>query len=248
MQSPSERIIVALDDLSSFAALKIARDLSGRVAGFKINSLFTGAGPTIINELAPFGPVMLDCKFHDIPNTVRLHCAEATHHGVNFMTIHALGGVEMMAEAMRGVRETIAGNPKARTTPKVLAITILTSQNLELLRQLLPLRVEYSLDDMTLHLAQRAKEAGVDGVVCSPREARSVREAVGPDFLIVCPGIRPAGSEAGDQKRIDTPRSALENGADFLVVGRPVTKPQPRFNTSMEAFDALVGELAESTV
>jgi orotidine-5'-phosphate decarboxylase len=207
-----ERLIVALDVPTADEARALVDRLAGQVGMFKIGSqLFTAAGPDIVREIVARGEkVFLDLKYHDIPNTVAGAVASASRLGVSLLTLHGLGGRAMM-EAAEGALPAIG--------LRLLAITILTSHDEAALQEV---GVLLSLTDAVRRLARLAKEAGIDGVVASPHEVGHIREACGKGFLIVAPGIRPAGSQAGDQARLATPATALAAGADYLVVGRPI--------------------------
>ena len=213
---------------------------------FKVGSeLFTAEGPVPVRYLVTTGQrVFLDLKFHDIPNTVRAAAREAAELGVSMVNVHASGGRKMMEAALEGARSAgaVVGD-EAR--PKVLAVTILTSLES---RDLEELGISGTPVEAVIRMARLAQSAGLDGVVASPREISAIRQACGPGFLIVTPGIRPAsalhhpvrGSAAtDDQARIATPASAILAGADYLVVGRPITgAPDP-----VAAADAIVAEM-----
>lgn len=209
-----ERLIVAVDVPTAEEARAFVRRLAGQVGMFKIGSqLFTAAGPDIVREIVARGEkVFLDLKYHDIPNTVAGAVGSASRLGVSLLTLHGLGGRAMM-EAATGSLPAIG--------MRLLAVTILTSHEEAGLQEV---GVLLSLPDSVRRLARLAKEAGIDGVVASPHEVGLIREACGKGFLIVTPGIRPAGSRAGDQARLATPAAALAAGADYLVVGRPITE------------------------
>jgi orotidine-5'-phosphate decarboxylase len=209
-----ERLIVAVDVPTADEARALVDRLAGQVGMFKIGSqLFTAAGPDIVREIVGRGEkVFLDLKYHDIPNTVAGAVSSASRLGVSFLTLHGLGGRAMM-EAAEGALPAIG--------MRLLVITILTSHDEAALQEV---GVLLSLTDSVRRLARLAKEAGIDGVVASPHEVGLIREACGKAFLIVTPGIRPAGSQAGDQARLATPATALAAGADYLVVGRPITE------------------------
>lgn len=215
MKPTSARIIVALDYDRPAAALELAGRLDPGACRLKIGKeLFTRAGPALVEQLIGRGfDVFLDLKFHDIPNTVARACAAAAELGVWMLNVHAQGGRRMM-EAARDALE--ASGPR----PRLIAVTVLTSLSDADLR-------EIGYNDTAAAVAKRlaalAAEAGLDGVVCSAREGPALRQACGDDFLLVTPGIRPAGIEGGDQRRVTTPADAVRNGADFLVVGRPIT-------------------------
>jgi orotidine-5'-phosphate decarboxylase len=218
MMVARDRLIVALDVPDAAAARGLARRLSGEVGMFKVGSqLFTAAGPGIARELVADGQqVFLDLKFHDIPNTVAGGVAAAAELGASLVTIHAAGGtamIEAAAEAARG------------TSTRVLAITVLTSLDA---RALEAIGLDGGVEATVTRLARLAAEAGAHGVVASPHEVRVLRAAQGAGFLVVTPGIRPAGAARGDQSRAATPASALAAGADYLVVGRPIlAAPDP---------------------
>jgi orotidine-5'-phosphate decarboxylase len=211
--NPRERLIVALDVPKAEAARSLVDRLAGRVGLFKVGSqLFTAAGPGLVHEIVARGEkVFLDLKFHDIPNTVAGAVASACRLGVSLVDVHGLGGKAML--------EAAVGALPAMGT-RLLVITILTSHDEDTLGEI---GVNGKVAESVRRLALLAREAGADGVVASPHEVPLVREACGGGFLIVTPGIRPAGAAAGDQARLATPRAALQAGADYLVVGRPIT-------------------------
>ncbi|MBU0506598.1 MAG: orotidine-5'-phosphate decarboxylase [bacterium] len=211
------KIVVALDVSTFDQAKKLIDELTGHVGVFKVGKqLFTRLGPTIVEYIKKQGgQVFLDLKFHDIPNTVRGACHAAGDLDVDFLTIHTMGGFEMMRAARQGVIDS--GNEKT----KVLGVTILTSINQDVLREDLNLKVP--LGEQVLHLAKLAQMAGIQGVVASPKEITLIREHTEKDFLIVTPGIRPTWYQKDDQKRTMTPKDAIEAGADYIVIGRPIT-------------------------
>ncbi len=224
-----DRLIVALDVPKADAARVLVDRLSGRVGLFKVgNQLFTAAGPELVREIVGRGEkVFLDLKYHDIPNTVAGAVASASRLGVSLVDVHGLGGRAMM--------EAAVGALPAMGT-RLLAITILTSHDDETLDEI---GVNGSVVESVRRLAELAKDAGTDGVVASPQEVGMIREACGRDFLIVTPGIRPAGAAPGDQARPATPAAALSAGADYLVVGRPITEAAD----PGAAADAIVAEM-----
>jgi orotidine-5'-phosphate decarboxylase len=194
----------------------MARRLRGAVGLFKVgNQLFTAEGPRAIEKLAGLGfGTFLDLKFHDIPNTVAgAVAAAAALPKVRLMTLHASGGAAMM----RAAREAVAGKKRR---PALLGVTILTSLDAAALRRV---GISGSPASRAVALARLAKQSGLDGVVASAHEARAIRRACGPKFLIVVPGVRPARASPNDQSRVATPAQAIRNGADYLVVGRPIT-------------------------
>jgi orotidine-5'-phosphate decarboxylase len=231
------RLIVALDLPTAHAAARLAERLEGRAGVFKVGfELFSAEGPVLPRSLAARGErVFLDLKFHDIPNTVRSASREAARLGVSMFNVHALGGSKMMEAAGEGALEGRLGGKR----PLVLAVTLLTSLSAADLRELgIPGRPE----ETVIRLALLAQSAGVDGVVASAREARAIRGACGPDFKIVTPGIRPASFAPQDQARVSTPADAIRAGADYLVVGRPITAaPDPA-----SAADAIVAEINQA--
>jgi orotidine-5'-phosphate decarboxylase len=187
---------------------------------FKVGSqLFTTEGPRAVQKLAGLGfDIFLDLKFHDIPNTVAGAVAAAANlPRVRLLTLHASGGVKMMQAAREAVSESVKGK---NTRPALLAVTILTSLNA---KGLLSIGMPGSLSSRALALARLAKQVGMDGVVASSHEVRAIRKACGPKFLIVVPGVRPAGASLDDQSRVATPTECIRAGADYLVVGRPIT-------------------------
>jgi orotidine-5'-phosphate decarboxylase len=219
----ADRLIVALDVNSRENALSLVAALRPKVHRFKIGvELFTACGPPLVREiLEKGGQVFLDLKFHDIPNTVARAAVAAARLGVGMFTIHLSGGAMM---ARRAVDELEAHCQVYRVPrPKVLGVTVLTSLSAQDLEQL---GVGRSMEDQVVTLAEMGKAAGVDGIVCSPLEAGILREACGREFLNVTPGIRPEGGETDDQSRTLTPRAAIQAGADFLVVGRPIVKSE----------------------
>jgi len=214
------KIFVALDVETKEKALEIVGDLRGLGACFKIGKqLFTSTGPELVREIAGMGEdVFLDLKYHDIPNTVAKAGAAAAQLGVKIFNVHASGGRKMM-EAVRSEMEKIQ-NP-----PLVLAVTILTSLGEEDIREV---GFDRTIPEQIAKLAKLAKDSGMDGVVASPLEIELIRETCGPDFKILTPGIRPAFAAVNDQKRIATPAEALRKGADYLVIGRPITAAENR--------------------
>jgi len=233
-----EKIIIALDVGTKREALALAEALNdARV--FKIGlELFTAEGPALLEETVRLGKKpFLDLKYHDIPNTVSGAVRSATRKGVYMLTLHTSGGAEMMAAAARAAREESAGTGEQR--PTLLGVTVLTSLKDEELRRI---GFAHAVADQVLRLAVLAKDSGLDGVVCSPHEIESIKRECGDDFLVVTPGIRPAWAAAQDQKRIMTPAEAIGKGADYLVIGRPITgAPSPQ-----EAFLKVLAELEES--
>lgn len=217
MLRPSAHLIVALDVPDLVSARRWVRRLAGHVEFFKIGSqLFTAEGPRAVREVMRTGArVFLDLKFHDIPNTAAQAALAAAELGVAMLTVHAAGGVEMMA----AVRAALARRFGERERPRVVAVTMLTSLER---RAMGLLGFRGDVERNVLRLARLAQAAGMDGVVGAPREIRALRRACGEKLLIVTPGIRPAGSGRSDQARIATPAAAVRAGANYLVVGRPI--------------------------
>ena len=216
-----EKRIIALDYSSQEEALALVGVLGEEAAYYKVGmELFYSSGGDIVRHLKAAGKkVFLDLKLHDIPNTVGHSVASVTRLGVNLITVHAGGGRAMMQAAARYAK--ITADELEVERPKILAVTVLTSFDDKGWQEIgghLPIQ------DHVLELASLAKEAGVDGVVASPKEATSIREMAGDDFLIVTPGIRPAFAQTDDQKRIATPSQAFKDGASMLVIGRPITQ------------------------
>lgn len=218
-----EKIVVALDVPTTEAALHLADLLHGHAGVFKVGlELFSAQGPAVVRELVERGArVFLDLKLHDIPHTVRGAAREVARLGVSMMTIHASGGRAMMQAALEGVQEGARGG----RPPLVLGVTVLTSLANE---DLAEIGWKESSEAAVLHLAGLAQAAGLGGVVASPREAAFIRRSCGSAFTIVTPGIRPEAAARDDQARASTPSAAIRAGADFLVVGRPITQaPDP---------------------
>jgi orotidine-5'-phosphate decarboxylase len=221
----NNKLIIALDVETSGKALDLVNQLHSVAGMFKVGSqLFTSAGPQIVRDiLAHDSKVFLDLKFHDIPHQVAGAARSAAELGVSLFTIHASGGSEMMRRAVDSVNEVAA---KGGTRPAVLAISVLTSLDATILAQI---GVTSTPSESVLRLVKLAEASGVDGVVASPQEIKTIRELVAkPEFLVVTPGIRPSTNEPGDQKRVATPSAAIAAGASYLVVGRPITgAPDP---------------------
>ncbi len=210
------RVIVALDYASGGEALDFAQRLDPLRCRVKVGKeLFTAAGPELVRQLAGHGfEVFLDLKYHDIPNTVASACKAAAGLGAWMINVHAGGGRTMMQAA----REALAGLAKP---PKLIAVTVLTSMAAEDLREV---GHDEAPEVLVERLARLAADSGMDGVVCSAQEAARLRKSCGPAFCLVTPGIRLADSASDDQKRIVTPQAAIAAGADYLVIGRPITR------------------------
>ena len=231
-----DAIIVALD-CDRETALDLADKLEGKAVWVKVGmTLFYRYGPTIVDEMRARGlRVFLDLKLHDIPFQIRGAALSASLTGADILSIHGLGGADMIAQGRAGVEEAAEQRGGERT--RLVAISVLTSMDQEALASI---GVEADVADEVARLAQLAYGAGSDGIVCSPQEAAQMRELLGPDALIVCPGVRPAGADVGDQKRVATPAATIAAGASKLVVGRPITHA----DDPAAAFEAIVAELA----
>jgi orotidine-5'-phosphate decarboxylase len=214
-------VIIALDCSDREQACALARSLAPDAGLFKIGlEMFVRFGPAIVADLAAHGRgIMLDLKLHDIPNTVQRAASNLAALGAELLTVHASGGPAMLAAACEGVRT--AASELGRPAPRVLAVTVLTSIDAAMLAH--ALGVARPVTDQVVSLARMARDAGCDGAVASPHEIAAVRSACGPEFLVVTPGVRPGWAASGDQRRVMTPRAALDAGADYLVIGRPVT-------------------------
>lgn len=210
------RVIVALDYPDARPALALVARLDPAACRLKVGKeLFTAAGPELVRELVGKGfGVFLDLKFHDIPNTVAAACRASAELGVWMLNVHASGGRKMMEAAREAV-------DSSSHKPLLIAVTVLTSMDEAGLHEI---GVARSPREQVLHLAGLAQQSSLDGVVCSAQEAADLRTNFGQDFALVTPGIRPAGADAGDQSRIMTPAKAIQAGADYLVIGRPITQ------------------------
>lgn len=210
------QVFVALDYPTAAAAWPLIDQLRPSQCGLKVGKeLFTAAGPEFIRQLVQRGfKVFLDLKFHDIPNTVAKAVTAAAELGVWMVNVHASGGTRMMTAA----REALADLPQR---PLLIAVTVLTSMSAD---DLAELGVKHSVAEQVQHLARLAAQSGLDGVVCSAHEAAQLKAQFGDDFVLVTPGIRPVGSDAGDQRRIMTPEQAAALGIEVLVIGRPITQ------------------------
>ena len=224
-------VFVAIDTPDLSAAIALGRSLVGYVGGLKVGLEFVNAnGPEGVKAIVALGaPVFLDVKFHDIPNTVAGASRAVANLGTAIFNVHASGGAAMLRAAKDAVKDF--PNP-----PAMIAVTVLTSiddAELDRIGQKGPPL------DQVLRLAKLTKDSGGDGVVCSPQEIKAVRAACGPDFLIVTPGIRPAGADLADQKRVMTPAEAMAAGADILVIGRPITGAKAPAQAAQEIVSGL---------
>jgi orotidine-5'-phosphate decarboxylase len=236
------RIMLALDLDSREKAEEWVHKMKLHVGFFKIGlQLFTLAGAELVRSVRARGArIFLDVKYHDIPNTVAKACEAACALGIDFVNVHALGGKAMIRAAAHALKES-STRMRSQNKPVLLAVTILTSHDAKSLRE--DVGLKKSPEKEVLRLAKMAQAAGAEGVVCSPKEVQAVRRACGRDFIIVTPGIRPAGTPKQDQKRTLTAAQAIAKGADYVVVGRPITgAPDPveaARNLSMEIQTAL---------
>jgi orotidine-5'-phosphate decarboxylase len=231
-------IIVALDVPTAEAALRLVEQLAPVAGGFKIGSeLFTGAGPDMVRRIRGLGaPVFLDLKFHDIPNTVAKAVAAAVRLDVQMLTVHASGGMEMLKAAEQAALES--ARQLGYAPPLVLAVTVLTSLDTNALSQI---GLDPDISRQVRRLANLANQAGLRGLVCSPKEVAEVRKMLPASTQLVIPGIRPQTAPADDQKRTLSPREALVLGANWLVIGRPICAAEdPR-----AAAEEILKEIAE---
>jgi orotidine-5'-phosphate decarboxylase len=213
--SARDRLIVALDVPNAAEAQKLVRAIGDSACIYKIGKqLFTSEGPSLVRDLVSSGrKVFLDLKYHDIPNTVASAVRSAAELNVAMITVHASGGSKML----RAAAEAAAQSP---AKPLMLAVTVLTSMADEDLHEI---GIAGLAQDQVLKLAKLAEQSGIGGLVASPSELKALRKAIGQELKIVTPGVRPAGSDRGDQARVASPADAIANGADYIVVGRPIT-------------------------
>jgi len=216
------KVIVALDYANEEQALAFVNKVNPELCKLKVGKeLFTAAGPRFVEGLVSKGfSVFLDLKFHDIPNTVMKACKAASELGVWMLNVHALGGQAMLQAAKEGVKGSQS---------KLIAVTILTSMGKDDLEQI---GIQTgSVQEQVVKLAMLSKNSGLDGVVCSAKEVKVLRNSLGNEFLLVTPGIRPAGSDLTDQKRVMTPAEAITAGSSYLVIGRPITQADSPIDT-----------------
>ena len=271
---PKDRIIVALDVPNLANALPLVEQLAPEVGMFKVGSqLYTAEGPAVIKTIQERGGgIFLDLKYHDIPNTVAEASREAIKLGVQMFNVHCSGGIAMMQVAVKAAEETVAGaETMLASRPVILGVTVLTSLDYATLYRMgfVTGFTTAEIDEQARRrggfwnkeaqeelerehvralvktLAQLAKEAGLDGVVASPQEIRVIREACGPNFLIVTPGIRLAGAEQHDQARVGTPRGAIAAGADYLVTGRPILQAPDPVEAAKHIAEEITAAMAE---
>ena len=232
MTSPRSPVIVAVDCADAASALALARRLDPRACRVKVGKeLFVAAGPRLVDDLQELGfELFLDLKFHDIPNTVAAAVRRAAELGVWMVNVHASGGRRML-------EASVAALADRRARPRLIGVTVLTSMEAS---DFAELGVRRSIEEQVVYLAGLCAECGLDGVVCSAREATALRARLPRPFQLVTPGIRPAGSARDDQRRVVTPVDALRDGSDFLVIGRPITAAEDPA-TALEAINRSIG-------
>ncbi len=240
-EQAKEKIIVALDVPTRAQALELVAKLYDDVGAFKIGmQLYNAEGPSIVHDIQKQGgKVFIDLKLHDIPNTVAEATKVLTGLQAFIMTLHASGGKKMLAAAAQSARENV---PESGRKPLVVAVTVLTSLSQQEFTD--EIGIERPIAEQVVNWAKLAQAAGLDGVVASPQEIDVIRQACGKDFVIITPGIRPLWAAANDQSRIMTPKQAVEAGADYLVIGRPITA-QP---DQAEAAKRIVAEIMEAEI
>jgi len=236
----TSRLIIAMDFAEKNQALALSEQLDPKRCRLKIGKeMYTRFGPDLVKQLQSSGfDIFLDLKFHDIPNTVAKACAAAADLGVWMVNLHTSGGRKMMQAAADTLQSY------GDSAPLLTGVTVLTSMSLEEMHET---GVEGTIEQRVLNLAKLAKDSGLDGVVCSALEAERLRTEIGNDFKLVTPGIRPAGSDKGDQHRIMTPVDALKAGSDYLVIGRPVTQASDPLKVMCDIADSIDLWLAEQS-
>ncbi len=227
-----DHICLALDTSDLEEIKETVHDLKDLVGYFKIHTAFTNHGPQVIQEIKKNGgKIFLDLKFHDIPNTVAEYARAAARFGVDIFNLHASGGHDMMKAAVLAAREE--AEISCTIPPKIIAVTVLTSLDEE---DLTSIGMRGSTDEQVLRLAELAKHAGCDGIVCSAADLGTIRKDLPEDFFFVTPGIRPVGVDAHDQKRVMTPKNAIEDGSSLLVIGRAIMGAE---NKKQAAYDII---------
>lgn len=236
---PQERIIVPLDVATEADACSLI-DQIPQVSFWKVGlELFVSAGPTILERLKDQGKrIFLDLKFHDIPNTMAGACRAAGRYGVDLMTVHAAAGPAALSAALAAAQE--GAEAASQPSAKLIAVTLLTSISGRSLA--FDLKIPLELSDYALQMALLAQQNNLAGSVCSPQEAALLRRCCQSGWLLVCPGVRPTWAQQGDQQRVMTPRQAMEAGADYLVIGRPIIQA----SDPVAAFQRISEELARS--
>ncbi len=232
------RVIVALDVNSVEEVRALVSKVGPNIKTFKVGMrLFTKYGPALVRELKENGyDIFLDLKYHDIPNTVETACYEAALLGVDMLTIHACGGKEMCRAAVKGAKDGAAKSGKK--APTILAVTVLTSMNEVALKEV---GVNKAVDMQVLNLASMAINEGVGGIVCSPLEVKKLKSEIKNKFVAVIPGIRLPEGNTNDQKRVAGPDAAIKDGADYLVVGRPVYGAPDPVQALKQIYDLIAG-------
>ena len=230
LKMADSKVIVALDYADAASTLNLVNQLDPALCKLKVGKeLFTAAGPQLVEKLiAKNFQVFLDLKFHDIPNTVKNACQAASNLGVWMLNVHASGGSAMMQAALEGVN-------KSKHQPYLIAVTVLTSMNQASLNEI---GIETSVENHVLKLAKLTENAGLHGVVCSALETQLLKKHLADDFLLITPGIRPASANLDDQSRVLTPSQALQMGASYLVIGRPITQA----DNPLKALEAILVE------
>ena len=230
LKMADSKVIVALDYADAASTLNLVNQLDPALCKLKVGKeLFTAAGPQLVEKLiAKNFQVFLDLKFHDIPNTVKNACQAASNLGVWMINVHASGGSAMMQAALEGVN-------KSKHQPYLIAVTVLTSMNQASLNEI---GIETSVENHVLKLAKLTENAGLHGVVCSALETQLLKKHLADDFLLITPGIRPASANLDDQSRVLTPSQALQMGASYLVIGRPITQA----DNPLKALEAILVE------
>ena len=231
------KIIVALDFADATSALNLVNQLDPSLCKLKVGKeLFTATGPQFVEQLiAKNFKVFLDLKFHDIPTTVKKACQAASNFGVWMLNVHASGGTSMMHAAAEGVD---IGSQSRSNKPLLIAVTVLTSMNQASLSEV---GITESVENQVLKLAKLTQQAGLNGVVCSALEAQLLKQHLPNDFLLVTPGIRPASSSLDDQSRVLTPSQALQMGASYLVIGRPITQAAQPLAVLTQIYNETIG-------
>ncbi|MDS1029627.1 orotidine-5'-phosphate decarboxylase [Bacillota bacterium LX-D] len=238
MSKIKERLIVALDVDTLQEVETLVKMLGPHVGMFKVGlQLYTSLGPQVLKTIHELGgKIFADLKLHDIPNTVAQASRVLTSFGVQMLNVHASGGLKMMTAAAQAVEEEAA--KKGIKKPLLIAVTVLTSLGQE---DLAEVGLPESPENTVVRWAKLAQQAGLDGVVASPQETSLIQSACGAEFLTITPGVRPLGAEAGDQKRITTPKEAIKAGSSYLVIGRPITKSK----NPIETVKAILAEMEE---
>lgn len=233
------RLIVALDYPNPEPARELVQQLEGIPCYMKVGmQLYYAAGPAFVQELKARGySVFLDLKMHDIPNTVRGGANSITHLGVDMFNVHAAGGAAMMQAAREGAEAALQENIDL-SMPIIIAVTQLTSTNQQMMNE--EIGIPGTVEDTVVRYAVLTKEAGLQGVVASPLEAAAIQTACGPEFSTITPGIRPAGSDIGDQSRFTTPGSAIGGGSTYIVVGRPITAAADPRQAALQIIEEMV--------